>query len=73
MAYIPTNWLDRISANPGQFSVTGAVNGTIILTSNDNPIQEGTAVTAARMNHIEQGIVDIANYLMKIRCGGLAC
>lgn len=59
--YTPTNWQDRISSNPGQFSATGAVNGNIILTLNDNPTQAGTQVNAAKMNHIEQAILNIWN------------
>ena len=64
MAYTPSNWQDRISQNPGQFSVTGSVPGNITLTLNDNPSQAGTQVTAARMNNIEDELVflDGLNY-----------
>ena len=51
--YTPTNWQDRISQNPGQFSATGSVPGNITLTLNDNPTQAGTPVTAAAMNNME--------------------
>lgn len=61
MGYTPTNWQDRISSNPGQFSATGAVPGNLALTLNDNPTQAGTPVNAIRMNNIEQGIVQVNN------------
>ena len=57
MAYTPTNWQDRISTNPGQFSSTGAIPGNVTLTLNDNPTQAGTPVTAANMNKIENELV----------------
>jgi len=64
LAYTPSNWQDRVSANPGQFSATGAVTGTITLTLNDNPSQAGTPITAARMTNIENELVylDGLNY-----------
>lgn len=57
MAYTPTNWQDRISQNPGQFTASGAVTGNLTLTLNDNPTQAGTSVTAARMNNIENELI----------------
>ncbi|MDR3543922.1 MAG: hypothetical protein P4L69_23640 [Desulfosporosinus sp.] len=71
MAYTPTVWADRISANPGQFSATGTVPGNVTLTLNDNPSQAGTAVTAARMNNIENELVNLDIALVRMRCGGL--
>ena len=61
MAYTPTTWQDRISANPGQFSATGSVPGQVTLTLNDNPTQAGTPVTAARMNNLEQGLDQVSS------------
>ena len=71
MAYSPTVWADRISANPGQFSTTGSVPGNVTLTLNDSPSQAGTPVTAARMNNIETELVKLETNLLKMRCGGL--
>jgi hypothetical protein len=64
MAYTPTNWQDRVSSNPGQFTVAGAVNGDITLTLNDNPTTDGTPIKAANMNNIENELVflDGLNY-----------
>ena len=61
MAYTPTNWQDRISGNPGQFSTTGSVPGNVVLTLNDSPSQAGTPVTAARMNNIENELAKLDN------------
>lgn len=61
MAYTPTNWQDRISTNPGQFSATGSVPGNVTLTLNDSPTQAGTPVTAAHMNNIEQGLAQVSS------------
>ena len=56
MSYTPYTWVDRVAANPGQFTATGTVPGTVTLVLNDTPSVTGTALTAARMNHIETGI-----------------
>lgn len=60
-AYTPTTWVDRISLNPGQFSATGSVPGTVVLVLNDNPSQAGTQFTAALMNKIEQALAQVSN------------
>jgi hypothetical protein len=57
VAYSPTTWADRVSGIPGQFSATGAVTGNVTLALNDSPSVAGTAVTAARMNNIENELV----------------
>jgi hypothetical protein len=61
LAYSPTNWQDRVSANPGQFTVSGDVTGTIVLVLNDNPTQAGTQFTAALMNKIEQALAQVSS------------
>ncbi|SPF53383.1 hypothetical protein SBF1_660024 [Candidatus Desulfosporosinus infrequens] len=61
MVYTPTNWQDRISGSPGQFSTTGTVPGNVVLTLNDSPSQAGTSVTAARMNNIENELAKLDN------------
>jgi hypothetical protein len=65
MPYTPTNWQDRISGSPGQFSATGSVPGNITLTLNDNPSQNGTAVNADRMNNIENELVSLDAFMNK--------
>ncbi|SPF51246.1 membrane hypothetical protein [Candidatus Desulfosporosinus infrequens] len=74
MSYNPTNWLDRISANPGQFTATGSVPGNVILSLNDSPTQAGTQFTAAHMNNIESGIaaLDEGNITGPISTVGIA-
>ena len=67
MAYIPTTWQDRIAANPGQFSTTGSVPGNVVLTLNDAPSQVGTPVTAAKMNNIENELVNLEALMQAAR------
>ncbi|KLU65735.1 hypothetical protein DEAC_c23650 [Desulfosporosinus acididurans] len=59
LSYTKTGWQDRLSSNPGQFTATGTVPGTITLQLNDNPTQTGTPVTAAAMNNIENGVSQV--------------
>ena len=63
MAYVQTNWSDRVSGSPGQFAATGSVPGNVVLALNDNPSQAGTQVTAARMSNIETELVSLDTFM----------
>ena len=58
MAYVKQEWKDEVLNGPEQYNITAPgtnINGAKITLS--TPItQEGTQVTAERMNHIEDGI-----------------
>ncbi|WP_025852790.1 pyocin knob domain-containing protein [Paenibacillus ehimensis] len=57
MAYTPTIWVDRLVQYPGRYRVTENGDGTITLTPEPGTVTAtGTPVSAANMNHIEQGI-----------------
>ena len=57
MAYKKTNWQDRQVEKPMTFTMTNNDNGTITLTPYPGVVNnEGTKVTASRMNNIENGI-----------------
>jgi hypothetical protein len=62
--YVRTTWQDRQVQNPMNFTATGTAaatqGGSIVLTPNEGAVtQTGTPLTAATMNNIEQGIVDL--------------
>lgn len=61
MAYVKQEWKDEVLNGPEQYNITAPgtnINGAEITLS--TPItQEGTQITAERMNHIEDGIAGI--------------
>lgn len=59
MTYTPNTWQDRIVVGGNKF--LDQYNNELILTPNpDSVTQQGTPFTAEWMNHIEQGIADVA-------------
>lgn len=61
MAYIKTNWQDRVVEKPRTYIVIDNPDGTVTLTPAPGAVvQEGTPVNASRLNKIEQGIADAA-------------
>jgi hypothetical protein len=74
--YVRTTWQDRQVQNPMNFTATGTAaatqGGSIVLTPNEGAVtQTGTPLTAATMNNIEQGIVDLNNNKMDLGAFGL--
>lgn len=60
MAYAKTNWKDRIVENPRTYDLTNNVDGSIILTPKPGEvIEEGTPISASRMNKIEEKLHDV--------------
>ncbi len=61
MAYTKTNWKDRIVENPRTYSKVDNADGTITLTPKPGEvIEEGTPITAEKMNKIEEGVESAA-------------
>lgn len=64
MAYCPTTWKDEIVTNPTKYKITKE-NGTEEVVNIERVpgeiIQEGTRVTADKLNNIDQGIISNAN------------
>jgi hypothetical protein len=59
MAYTPTTWKDHLVPYPGRYIATPNADGTYTLIEDfGTPTQEGTPISAANMNKIEQGIAD---------------
>ncbi len=60
MAYTKQTWVDRKVEKPLTFLTTTNADGTITLVPYPGVIeQEGTKLSAERLNHIENGIADI--------------
>ena len=61
MAYEKQVWNDRQVTYPMRFIMTENADGTITLTPSPGLVtNEGTNVTAERLNHIEEGIYDLS-------------
>lgn len=59
MAYVKTDWKNRVVEKPRTFTIQENADGTVTLIPAEGVIhEEGTPVAAAQMNKIEQGIVD---------------
>lgn len=62
MAYEKQTWVDREVTYPMRFIMTENSDGTVTLEPYTGLVSnEGTSITAARMNHIEDGISSIDN------------
>ena len=58
MPYNPTNWLDHLTQYPDRYTLVANGDGTYTITPSFGAVhQEGTPLSAAKMNNIEQGIV----------------
>ncbi|RUM41395.1 MAG: hypothetical protein DSY80_08950 [Desulfocapsa sp.] len=68
MAYTKTTWVDRVLAGTAPtYTISGIGTGQTVELEPSSITTEGTGVTAARMNNIEQGIENpdlIAKYYM---------
>jgi|GEM_PF-2781541 len=59
MAYVKTDWKNRVVEKPRTFTIQENTDGTVTLIPAEGVIhEEGTPVAAGNMNKIEQGIVD---------------
>ncbi|MEG2916806.1 MAG: hypothetical protein RR851_02700 [Clostridium sp.] len=68
MAYVKTIWKDRIVQNPRTYTKTDNADGSLTLTPKAGLItEEGTPISAANMNKIEQGIEDANTQLGDIK------
>lgn len=57
MAYIPTEWEDRIVERPLTFTMITNEDGSVtLIPAEGDIISEGTAFTASRLNNIEVGV-----------------
>ncbi len=60
MAYIKTNWQDRVVEKPRTYIVIDNPDGTVTLTPAPGAVvQEGTPVNAINLNKVEQGVDEI--------------
>lgn len=60
MAYVKQVWTDRQVERPLTFVITENVDGTSTLIPSPGTVtQDGTLITADRMNHIEEGIAGL--------------
>ena len=60
MAYTKTNWLDRQVQYPNRYTKSGDTATEVTLTPDPGTVTaEGTPISAANMNKIEQGIADV--------------
>lgn len=60
MAYVKQIWTDRQVERPLTFVITENVDGTSTLIPSPGTVtQDGTLITADRMNHIEEGIAGL--------------
>lgn len=63
MAYIKTDWKDKVVEKPRTFTMQNNPDGTVTLIPAEGAIYEsGTPVNAANMNKIEQGIEEVTTY-----------
>lgn len=68
MSYTPTTWSDRSVQKPRTYTITNNGDGTSTLTAAEGTVYAaGTAITAAVMNNIENGIVNANNGLMNYK------
>lgn len=59
MAYEKTNWKDHAVENPNRYTISENSDGTVeIIRTHGQVLQQGTAVNAARLNKIENGIAN---------------
>lgn len=59
MAYVPREWIDRLVEFPDRFEIEDVGNGYVKITpASGEVLQEGTAVLAEYLNHMEAGIYD---------------
>lgn len=64
MTYNPTNWKDQIVTNPTKYKITKENGTEEVVDIERTPgeiIQEGTRITADKLNNIEQGIKGAAD------------
>lgn len=62
MAYIKTDWKDRLVERPRTFTMQQNVDGSVTLNASEGEILEaGTPVNALNMNKIEDGIEEVAS------------
>lgn len=63
MAYIKTDWKDKVVEKPRTFTIQENPDGTVTLIPDEGTVYEvGTPVNAANMNKIEQGIEEVTTY-----------
>ncbi|WP_346867133.1 hypothetical protein [Clostridium sp. UBA1353] len=61
MAYTKTVWKDRVVQNPRTYTKTDNADGSITLTPKPGVItEEGTPISAANMNRLEEGVESAA-------------
>lgn len=57
--YVRENWKDRVVEFPNRFTKSAESTTSVMLTANPGTVTElGTAISAIKMNRIEQGIFD---------------
>lgn len=57
MSYVKQTWTDRLTEFFRRFSAVEDANGNVQLTDEPGTVaQEGTSITAAKLNHMEDGI-----------------
>lgn len=66
MAYVKTNWKDRVVERPNTYTMTDNGNGTVTLTPVPGQIIErGTPLNAENLNKIEDAIVETNTQLLQ--------
>lgn len=64
MAYTKTVWKDRVVQNPRTYTKTDNADGSITLTPKPGVItEEGTPISAANMNRLENAVENIDSQL----------
>lgn len=68
MAYIKTNWKDHAVEHPGRFNQQSAGEGKVTLTPDFGQVlQQGVPVDATNLNHLEQGVKDCDDAVIKLK------
>lgn len=68
MAYVKTNWKDRVVERPNTYTMTDNGNGTVTLTPVPGQIIErGTPLNAENLNKIEDAIVETNTQLSQVK------
>ena len=58
MAYTKQTWQDHVTSRPHTYTETVNQDGTKTLTAAGEVLQQGSAMSAERFSHMEQGIAD---------------